>query len=201
MPPCPSCRLRRGSLFSLSCSPQFCLQSGKGRAARSEAQITRTGHGTWYNHACKEDIDENEKNNACGAHGKYLVISMALALLSAFTPHINKGKIAQISLQQALEEMRVSESELKELNKNCFGYLDRTLYFPPSEIEAEEKAPEIYRQTFEETTEILYRVFIATKAEQAASPRENYYNSFQKFIMCMAAQKEILYLRIIIMAT
>lgn len=101
---------------------------------------------------------------------KYLVISMALALLSAtrlsaFTPHINKGKIAQISLQQALEEMRVSESELKELNKNCFRYLDSTLYFPLSEIVVEEKAPEIYRQTFEETTEILYRVFIATKVE------------------------------------
>ncbi|MDE7291801.1 MAG: hypothetical protein K2N58_07120 [Treponemataceae bacterium] len=115
---------------------------------------------------------------------KHLVVSMTLALsatqLFAFTPHINKGRIEEISVARACAEMKIPEAELKELNKNCFLYLDSTLYFPPTEIATEEKVPEIYKQTFEETTEVLYRVFIATKDEYAASTGKNYYNSFQK---------------------
>ena len=115
---------------------------------------------------------------------KHLVISVTLALsatqLFAFTPHINKGRIEEISVARACAEMKIPEAELKELNKNCFLYLDSTLYFPPTEIAAEEKVPEIYKQTFEKTTEVLYRVFIATKDEYAASTGKNYYNSFQK---------------------
>ncbi|MBD5433989.1 MAG: hypothetical protein HDR35_06840 [Treponema sp.] len=109
-----------------------------------------------------------------------LAVLSSATQVFAFTPHINKGRIEEISVARACAEMKIPEAELKELNKNCFLYLDSTLYFPPTEIAAEEKVPEIYKQTFEETTEVLYRVFIATKDEYAASTGKNYYNSFQK---------------------
>ena len=65
---------------------------------------------------------------------KHLVVSVALALsatqLFAFTPHINKGRIEEISVAQATRELQLTEKELKDINKEFFGVLQSN-NFPP----------------------------------------------------------------------
>ena len=51
---------------------------------------------------------------------------MAILLQSsmfAFTPHINKGTIEEISIEKACSELGITEAELKEFNKDFFGRL------------------------------------------------------------------------------
>ncbi len=48
---------------------------------------------------------------------------MAILLQSsmfAFTPHINKGSIEEISIEKACSELGITEAELKEFNKDFF---------------------------------------------------------------------------------
>lgn len=105
---------------------------------------------------------------------KYLVISMVLALLSstqlfAFMPHINKGAIEEISLAQATRELQLTEKELKDINKEFFGVLQFNKLFPPV-IEADFDSPaQIFRQTFSETNEVLYRVISYVKEPEPFS--------------------------------
>ena len=42
---------------------------------------------------------------------------------------INKWSIEKISLSQAIKEMKISETELKELNKEFFGYSESSIIF------------------------------------------------------------------------
>lgn len=107
---------------------------------------------------------------------KYLVISMVLALLSttqlfAFTPHINKGRIEEISVAQACAEMRIPEAELKELNKEFYGELEDNNDVFPATVEVAQGSPiQIFRQTFAETDEVLYRVFLKTVETADGTP-------------------------------
>lgn len=107
---------------------------------------------------------------------KYLVISMVLALLSttqlfAFTPHINKGRIEEISVAQACAEMRIPEAELKELNKEFYGVLEDNNDVFPATVEVAQGSPiQIFRQTFAETDEVLYRVFLKTVETADGTP-------------------------------
>lgn len=98
---------------------------------------------------------------------KHLAILMTLALsttqLFAFTPHINKGRIEEISLSQATRELQLTEKELKDINKEFFGVLQFNKLFPPV-MEADFDSPvQIFRQTFSETNEVLYRVISYVK--------------------------------------
>ena len=94
---------------------------------------------------------------------KHLVISMALTLsatqLFGFTPHINKGRIEEISVAQACAEMKIPEAELKELNKDFYGVMEDNNDFPASVKVTQDSPIQIFRQTFAETDEVLYRVF------------------------------------------
>lgn len=94
---------------------------------------------------------------------KHLVVSVALALsatqLFAFTPHINKGRIEEISVAQACAEMKIPEAELRELNKDFYGVMEDNNDFPASVKVTQDSPIQIFRQTFAETDEVLYRVF------------------------------------------
>lgn len=90
----------------------------------------------------------------------YLIFTVTVVF--AFTPHINKGKITELTLGQAEKELNLSEIEIKELNKEYFGFLETFTNFPPMEEVIPDGLFLIYKQTFDETNETLYRVFIET---------------------------------------
>ncbi len=97
---------------------------------------------------------------------KYIQIFAALlstTQLFAFTPHINKGRVEEIGVAQAMRELQLSEKELKDINKEFFGILQFNKNFPPV-MEADFDSPvQIFRQTFAETNEVLYRVISHAK--------------------------------------
>lgn len=52
-----------------------------------------------------------------------LAVLSSATQLFAFTPHINKGRIEEISVAQATMELQLTEKELKDINKEFFGVL------------------------------------------------------------------------------
>ena len=66
----------------------------------------------------------------------------------ALTPHINKGKLTELTLEQAVKELQLSQKELQDINKEFYGVLEFN---------------SIFKQTFKETNEIIYRVISRTK--------------------------------------
>lgn len=92
-----------------------------------------------------------------------LAFLLSSTQLFAFMPHINKGAIEEISMAQATRELQLTEKELKDINKEFFGVLQFNKLFPPV-IEADFDSPaQIFRQTFSETNEVLYRVISYVK--------------------------------------
>ncbi len=99
-----------------------------------------------------------------------ILIVLYFANLFALTPHINKGKLEELTLAQGLKELQLSEKELKDINKEFFGALEFNTDFP-SVMEADFDSPvQIFKQTFDETKEILYRV-ISHTTESTPFPR------------------------------
>ena len=86
-------------------------------------------------------------------------ILLSATQLFAFTPHINKGRIEEISVAQACAEMKIPEAELRELNKDFYGVMEDNNDFPASVKVTQDSPIQIFRQTFAETDEVLYRVF------------------------------------------
>lgn len=87
---------------------------------------------------------------------------MAILLQSsmfAFTPHINKGSIEEISIKKACSELGITEAELKEFNKDFFGHVENSTDFPSAEKPSKSTKYQVFKQTFTETKEKLYRVF------------------------------------------
>lgn len=92
-----------------------------------------------------------------------LLIEIYFTNLFALTPHINKGELEEISLSQAMNELELSEQEIKDINKEFYGVLESNSYFPAVQ-EADYDSPvQIFKQTFQETDEILYRVMSYTE--------------------------------------
>ena len=88
-----------------------------------------------------------------------LAVLSSATQLFAFTPHINKGRIEEISVAQACAEMKIPEAELRELNKDFYGVMEDNNDFPASVKVTQDSPIQIFRQTFTETDEVLYRVF------------------------------------------
>ena len=88
-----------------------------------------------------------------------LAVLLSATQLFAFTPHINKGRIEEISVAQACAEMKIPEAELRELNKDFYGVMEDNNDFPASVKVTQDSPIQIFRQTFAETDEVLYRVF------------------------------------------
>ena len=92
-----------------------------------------------------------------------LLIEIYFTNLFALTPHINKGELEEISLSQAMNELGLSEQEIKDINKEFYGVLEFNSYFPAVQ-EADYDSPvQIFKQTVQETNEILYRVMSYTE--------------------------------------
>ena len=84
-----------------------------------------------------------------------LLIEIYFTNLFALTPYINKGELEEISLSQAMNELGLSEQEIKDINKEFYGVLEFNSYFPAVQ-EADYDSPvQIFKQTFQETNEIL----------------------------------------------
>lgn len=77
----------------------------------------------------------------------------------AFAPHINRGSFEGISIEKACSELRITESELKEFNKDFFGHVEYTTDFPLSEKVSRNTTYQVFKQNFTETKEKLYRIF------------------------------------------
>lgn len=93
---------------------------------------------------------------------KIFFLLMTILLQSsmfAFTPHINRGKNEEISIEKAYSELRITEAELKEFNKEFFGHIETSTDFPSSEKLSQNTEYRVFKQTFTETKEKLYRVF------------------------------------------
>lgn len=92
----------------------------------------------------------------------FIIIGLFITKFFALTPHINKGKIEELTLIQGMDELKLSEKELKDINKEFFGVLEVNKEFPPV-MEVDSSASiQIYKQTFDETNEIIYRVISYT---------------------------------------
>ena len=91
-----------------------------------------------------------------------LAVLSSATQLFAFTPHINKGHIEEISVAQATRELQLTEKELKDINKEFFGVLQSNNFPPVMEADFDSPA-QIFRQTFSETNEVLYRVISQVK--------------------------------------
>ena len=98
---------------------------------------------------------------------KMMIVSLIFGLLVAkglaLTPHTNKGKIEEISLVQGMKELQLSEQEIKEVNKEFYGVLEFNSYFPAVQEADYESPVQIFKQTFQETSETIYRVVSYTK--------------------------------------
>lgn len=91
-----------------------------------------------------------------------LAVLSSATQLFAFTPHINKGRIEEISVARATRELQLTEKELKDINKEFFGVLQSNNFPPVMEADFDSPA-QIFRQTFSETNEVLYRVISQVK--------------------------------------
>ena len=92
-----------------------------------------------------------------------IILGLCITNLFALTPHINKGELEEISLSQAMNELQLSEQEIKDINKEFYGVLEFNSYFPAVQEADYDSAVQIYKQTFKETDEILYRVMSYTE--------------------------------------
>ena len=81
----------------------------------------------------------------------------------ALTPHINKGKLTELTLEQAVKELQLSQKELQDINKEFYGVLEFNSNFPPVQKADFDSEVHIFKQTFKETNEIIYRVISRTK--------------------------------------
>lgn len=81
----------------------------------------------------------------------------------ALTPHINKGKLTELTLEQAVKELQLSQKELQDINKEFYGVLEFNSNFPPVQEVDFDSEVHIFKQTFKETNEIIYRVISRTK--------------------------------------
>ena len=81
----------------------------------------------------------------------------------ALTPHINKGKLTELPLEQAVKELQLSQKELQDINKEFYGVLEFNSNFPPVQEADFDSEVHIFKQTFKETNEIIYRVISRTK--------------------------------------
>lgn len=78
-------------------------------------------------------------------------------------PAHKQRKIEEIPLVQGMKELQLSEQELKEINKEFYGVLEFNSWFPAVQ-EADYDSPvQIFKQTFQGTSETLYRVISCTK--------------------------------------
>lgn len=88
-----------------------------------------------------------------------IIASMLNSLIFAITPHINKGSLNKISVETACADLKISPEKLKrfeiEYTKNFFD-----LIFNGFKVEK----IDIFRQTFTETNDVLYRVMLEGKA-------------------------------------
>jgi len=92
-----------------------------------------------------------------------LLIGFLVAELGALTPHINKGKLTELTLEQAVKELQLSQKELQDINKEFYGVLEFNSNFPPVQEADFDSEVHIFKQTFKETNEIIYRVISRTK--------------------------------------
>ena len=81
----------------------------------------------------------------------------------ALTPHINKGKLTELTLEQTVKELQLSQKELQDINKEFYGVLEFNSNFPPVQEADFDSEVHIFKQTFKETNEIIYRVISRTK--------------------------------------
>ena len=123
---------------------------------------------------------------------KILVFFMCAFMSCAFalTPHINKGKLTELTLEQAVKELQLSEQELRKLDKEFFTRIGENFYigFPRGEELIENESALVFKQTFTETKEYLIRVFIKTK-DPMYYERTNIKNDFQKVYYVNASGK------------
>ena len=123
---------------------------------------------------------------------KILLFFMCVFMSCAFalTPHINKGKLTELTLEQAVKELQLSEQELRKLDKEFFTRIGENFYigFPRGEELIENESALVFKQTFTETKEYLIRVFIKTK-DPMYYERTNIKNDFQKVYYVNASSK------------
>ena len=86
-----------------------------------------------------------------------------MSCVFALTPHINKGKLTELPLEQAVKELQLSQKELQDINKEFYGVLEFNSNFPPVQEADFDSEVHIFKQTFKETNEIIYRVISRTK--------------------------------------
>ena len=91
------------------------------------------------------------------------VVLLSAIQVFAFTPHINKGKLTELTLEQAVKELQLSQKELQDINKEFYGVLEFNSNFPPVQEADFDSEVHIFKQTFKETNEIIYRVISRTK--------------------------------------
>ena len=108
----------------------------------------------------------------------------------ALTPHINKGKLTELTLEQTVKELQLSEQELRKLDKEFFTRIGEKFYigFPRGEELIENESALVFKQTFTETKEYLIRVFIKTK-DPMYYEHTNIKNDFQKVYYVNASGK------------
>ena len=92
-----------------------------------------------------------------------LLIEIYFTNLFALTPYINKGEIEEVSLVQGMKEIQLSEQEIKDINKEFYGVLEYNSWFPAVQEADYDSSVQIFKQTFQETNEILYRVMSYTE--------------------------------------
>lgn len=91
------------------------------------------------------------------------VVLLSAIQVFALTPHINKGKLIELTLEQAVKELQLSQKELQDINKEFYGVLEFNSNFPPVQEADFDSEVHIFKQTFKETNEIIYRVISRTK--------------------------------------
>ena len=94
---------------------------------------------------------------------QFFVVLLSAIQVFAFTPHINKGKLTELTLEQAVKELQLSQKELQDINKEFYGVLEFNSNFPPVQEADFDSEVHIFKQTFKETNEIIYRVISRTK--------------------------------------
>ncbi|EPF27556.1 hypothetical protein HMPREF1221_00370 [Treponema socranskii subsp. paredis ATCC 35535] len=94
---------------------------------------------------------------------QFFVVLLSAIQVFALTPHINKGKLIELTLEQAVKELQLSQKELQDINKEFYGVLEFNSNFPPVQEADFDSEVHIFKQTFKETNEIIYRVISRTK--------------------------------------
>ena len=58
-----------------------------------------------------------------------VILGLSITKLFSLTPHINKGQLKELTLEQGVKELQLTEKELKEINKDFFGVLEKKIKF------------------------------------------------------------------------